>query len=177
GVALPYLITNFGGNVQFRPRHVYAPTTEAEVVAILERHARGKVRVGGALHSWSQAVACDDAFVDLRHFDKVEVQCDKDETGWARVGGGCRIKHLLRKLHRLTRATLPSLGLVTEQTVAGAVSTATHGSGRHSLSHYVDELRVAAYDPDTGEARIYTWDAGDELRAARCAVGCMGIIL
>lgn len=41
----------------------------------------------------------------------------------------------------------------------------------------MEELRVAAYDPDTGQARIYDWKEGPELRAARCALGCMGIIL
>jgi FAD/FMN-containing dehydrogenase len=170
-------ITNFGGNVQFTPRHVYAPRTEDEVLAILDRHANGKVRVGGALHSWSPAVVSDDAFVDMRHFDTVEVAQDKDGTVWATVGGGCRMKHLLRKLHNQTRATTPSLGLITEQAVTGAISTATHGSGRHSLSHYVDELRIAAYDARTGKARVFTWNDGVELRAARCALGCMGIIL
>src|SRR4051812_32734774 len=85
-------ITNFGGNVRFTPRHVYAPTTEGEVLAILDRHAGGKVRVGGALHSWSPAVVSDDVFVDLRHFDRVEVRRDADGTVWATVGGGCRIE-------------------------------------------------------------------------------------
>jgi FAD/FMN-containing dehydrogenase len=67
--------------------------------------------------------------------------------------------------------------LITEQTIAGAISTATHGSGRHSLSHYMQEIRTAAYDAETGKARIHVWTSGDELRAARCAVGCLGIIL
>src|SRR5207302_3893611 len=83
----------------------------------------------------------------------------------------------VRKLHWLADVTLPSIGLVTEQTIAGAISTATHGSGKQSLSHFVEEVRAAAYDPVTGKARIYTWKGGPELRAARCAVGCMGIIL
>lgn len=171
------MIVNFGRNVRFAPRHVYAPTTEAEVLAILDRHAVGKIRVGGALHSWSPAVASDDVFIDLWHFDSVSVERDAGGTVWATVGGGCRLKHLLRKLHRLTDYTVPTLGLITEQTIAGAISTATHGSGRPSVSHYAEELQVAAYDPDTGRARIYEWKSGTELRAARCALGCMGVIL
>jgi FAD/FMN-containing dehydrogenase len=174
---LPDAIVNFGGNLRFTPRHFYAPATEAEVLDILNRHAQGKVRVIGALHSWSPAVVCADAIVDLRHFDSVTVERDADGNVWATVGGGCRIKHLLRKLHGLGDVTLPTIGLITEQTIAGAIATATHGSGRHSLSHYMAELRVAAYDPATGTACIYTWSDGVELLAARCAVGCMGIVL
>jgi FAD/FMN-containing dehydrogenase len=174
---MPRSVVNFGGNVRFTPRHLYAPTTEAEVLAILDRHADGKVRVVGALHSWNPAIACDDAIVDLRHFNAVEVERGADGAVWATVGGGCRIKHLIRKLYSLARVTMPSLGLITEQTIAGAISTATHGSGRHSLSHYVAEVRAAAYDAATRKARIHVWRDGAELRAARCAVGCMGVIL
>ena len=65
-------ITNFGGNIRFTPRHRYAPTTEAEVLKLLDRHADGRVRVAGALHSWSPAVVTDDALIDLRHFDRNE---------------------------------------------------------------------------------------------------------
>jgi hypothetical protein len=164
-------IINFGGNVAFTPRHRYTPRTEAELLDILDHHAHGKVRVLGALHSWSPLVASDDALVDMRHFDDVQT-----EGECVTVGGGCRIKDLLTKLHALGNITMPSLGLITEQTIAGAISTATHGSGRHSLSHYMDEIRVAAFDA-SGKATIYHWKDGPELRAARCALGCMGIIL
>lgn len=167
-------VTNFGGTVTFTPRRLYAPTTEAEVLDVLDRHARGKVRVVGARHSWNDGIVTDDALIDLRHFDSVAVAAD----GTATVGGGCRIKHALRKLHALGDYTLPAIGLITEQTVAGTVSTATHGSGRPSFSGVVTGLRVAAYDPDTGAARVFDWAEGDpELRAARCAVGCMGVVL
>ena len=168
-------ITNFGGNVAFAPRQHYTPSTEAEVLEILDRHAHGKVRVGGALHSWSPAVVSDDALVDMRRFDGVEF-VNTNEGPSVIAGGGCRIKDLLDKLHALGDFTLPSIGLITEQSIAGAISTATHGSGRSSLSHYVVEVRMAAFD-ESGKACIHVWNGGDELRAARCALGCMGIIL
>jgi FAD/FMN-containing dehydrogenase len=41
----------------------------------------------------------------------------------------------------------------------------------------MEEIRVAAYDPESGGAVIHTWTSGPELRAARCAIGCMGVIL
>lgn len=174
---MPHPITNFGGNLRFTPRHFYVPASEAELLAILDRHAHGKIRVAAALHSWSPAVVCDDAVVDMRHFDSVEIARDSDGSIWATVGGGCRIQRLLDELHRLGNCTMPSIGLITRQTIAGAISTATHGSGRHSLSHYIGSIRVAAFDPGTGKACIFTWSDGPMLEAARCALGCMGIIL
>jgi hypothetical protein len=169
-------VTNFGRNVRFTPRHYYAPRTEEEVLQILERHATGRIRVVGSLHSWSALVACDDALTDLSHFDQVRIDRQGDEI-WVTAGGGATIKHLLHRLRQLGSVTLPSLGAITEQTIAGAISTGTHGSGRHSLSHYIDEVRIAAYDEATGKPRIYTWSSGPELQAARCSLGCLGVIL
>jgi hypothetical protein len=170
-------IVNFGGNVRFTPRHFYEPRTEDEVLAILDRHAHDRIRVVGSRHSWSEACVSLDVLVDLKHFNQVALNDSGEGNVRATAGGGCRIDRLLDEIQSRSDTTMPTLGLVTEQTIAGAISTATHGSGRHSLSHYVDEIRVAAYDAATGKARVYTWSGGEELRAARCAVGCLGIIL
>src|SRR5262245_58330320 len=139
-MAAPRLIENFGRNFRFRPRHYYAPRTEDEVLEILNRHADGKIRVVASLHAWSPAVRCEDVIVDLRHFNRVQITRD-GTTGDARatVGGGTTIKRLLRELRR-QNVTMPTLGAITEQTIAGPVSTGTHGSGRHSLSHYLDQV-------------------------------------
>jgi len=171
------VIKTLAAMFQFTPRDRCAPTTEQEVLDILDRHSQGKIRVAGALHAWSPVVAVDEVLLDMRNFDSVEVEREADGTVWAVIGGGCQIKHLLDKLHAQCEATLPSVGLITEQTIAGAISTATHGSGKPSLSHFIDEVRAAAYDPHTHKARIYIFNQGPELRAARCALGCMGVIL
>jgi FAD/FMN-containing dehydrogenase len=169
-------LVNFGGNVAFTPRHRYAPRSEAEVLEVLDRHAGGMIRVVASLHSWSDDTVCDDVLLDLCHFDQVEVETRGGEI-WATVGAGCVLSDALARLRAEADATLPTIGAVTVQRMAGVVSTATHGSGRSSLSHYMSALRVAAYDPDTGKARIFEFGGGDELLAARCAIGAMGVIL
>jgi FAD/FMN-containing dehydrogenase len=95
----------------------------------------------------------------------------------AEIGGGCQIKRVLSELERLGGHTLPAIGLISEQTIAGATATGTHGSGRHSLSHYIAAARVAVYDPATGAPMIRTIAGGDDLLAARCGLGCLGIVL
>jgi hypothetical protein len=170
-------IVNFGGNLRFTPRRYCVPHSEEEVLAILDRHAKERIRVVGSKHAWSEGIVSSDVIVDLRHFNSVELTERVLGEVWATVGGGCQIKHLLDEVHARSQFTLPALGLITEQTIAGAISTGTHGSGKHSLSHYMEEIRTAAYDPQTGRACIYAWKEGDDLRAARCSLGCMGIIL
>ena len=45
------------------------------------------------------------------------------------------------------------------------------------MSHYVQEVRLARYDESTGMAFIDEVSAGDNLLAARCSLGSLGIIL
>ena len=165
-------ISNFGGNVSFTPRRSYRPRSEEEVLRILERHRGGTVRVLGAGHSWNPGIETSDALVDLRHLRRVRVHADGRRVT---VGAGVRIGALLKHLSK-RGLTLPSIGLIDRQTVAGAAATGTHGSGRHSMSHYVESMRIACYGED-GEARMRTVDSGSALRAARCSVGAMGVVL
>jgi FAD/FMN-containing dehydrogenase len=170
-------VINFGGNLRFTPRRYYVPQSEDEVLAILDRHAGEQIRVVGSRHAWSEGIVSPDVIIDLRRLNAVELTEPAPGEIHATAGGGCQIKHLLEQLHARAGATLPSIGLITEQTIAGAIATATHGSGRQSMSHFMEEIRTAAYDPATGRARIYVWNSGDELRAARCSLGCLGVIL
>jgi FAD/FMN-containing dehydrogenase len=167
-------LTNFGGNQTWRAR-CYQPRNEADVLAILARHRTGRVRVLGAGHSWSDVAVSSDVVLDMSGFSDVAT-FTKDGEIFARLGAGCRLQDVLDRLHATTERTLPTIGAITRQTVSGAISTGTHGSGRESLSHFVAGVRVAAYDA-SGAPAIFDYESGDELRASCCALGCMGVIL
>ena len=168
-------VVNFGGNVRFKPKSRYAPETEEDLLQILNRHRDGQVRVVASGHAWSDAIVSEDALVDLRRFDDVRIERQGEEACVV-VGGGCGIDRLLKALNR-AELTLPSVGLITRQTIAGAISTATHGSGKASLSHYVAALRIACYAGPDRTATVRAVDDGGELRAARCGLGCLGVIV
>jgi hypothetical protein len=167
-------LKNFGCNQTLKPSSAYTPADEAEVLEILARHRGQSVRTVGRLHSWSDAVLADGVLLDLRQLNGVDLQSEGDQLV-ATVGAGCQIKRLLEELGR-EGATLPSLGLITVQTIAGAISTGTHGSGRNSMSHYVVGVRLARYDA-SGHVVVEDLCEGDALRAARCSLGSMGVIL
>jgi len=168
-------LENFGLNQTLKPSAFYIPADEAEVLRILDRHRGEKVRAVGRLHSWSDTVQTQGVLLDLRRLDTVELG-PKGEKRVATVGAGCQIKCLLRELGR-EGVTLPSLGLITVQTIAGAISTGTHGSGRRSMSHYVVGVRLARYDATGGKAIIEDVGEGEALEASRCSLGSLGIIL
>jgi FAD/FMN-containing dehydrogenase len=167
-------LVNFGGNRRWVARR-YRPRDEHEVLEILGRHRSQRVRAVGSLHSWSDIVVAPDVALDMSAFDEVEHYA-KDGRTFARVGAGCRLQDILDRLHATTGSTLPTLGVIKRQTISGAVSTATHGSGRPGISHYISSVRIAAYD-HAGEPAVFEYRGGDELKSARCALGCLGILL
>lgn len=169
------IVENFGRNLRFEPRHRYAPRSEAELLSILQQHRGAKFRALGRRHSWSPLIVTDDVLIDMRHFDQVQVEEISGEH-WATVGAGCQIKRILSELERQANVTLPTLGLISEQAIAGAAATGTHGSGRNSLSHYLSEVRIAHVNA-AGEPAIRTITGGAELLAARCSLGCLGIVI
>lgn len=171
---------NFGKNVVYEPRHRYTPRTEEEVLAILARHRDGQIRVQGSGHSWSGILEATDVLLNLTHFSGVTVEEGSAGAGGpggsvARVGAGARLEQIVVSL-RTTAYSLPTLGAITKQTIAGATATATHGTGSPSLSSFVRSVKIACYDAG-GQPTIRTICDGDELLAARASLGCLGVIL
>jgi L-gulono-1,4-lactone dehydrogenase len=170
------MIENFGRNVSWTPKHHYKPQSETELLEIMDRHRGERIRVVASLHSWSPIALCEGLSLDLGAFDSFRLDpSDQQMTVWS--GGGCSIQNLLNKLHARSQWTLPTLGAIKRQTLAGAVSTGTHGSGSPGLSHFVLAARVARYNAQSGQAEIVEISEGDELLALRCGLGCLGLLL
>ena len=170
---------NFGRNVAFQAEAL-TPRDEQEVLDVLRAHAGRTIRAIGAAHSWSDVTRSDDLVIDLRRLDRIEINRGGPGVATITVGAGCRIETILEALavHGLT---LPTVGAIMKQTIAGAISTGTHGSGASSLSHYVRAVRLATYDPHTREPTVIDLhvDGRDHsrLQAARCGLGCLGVIV
>jgi hypothetical protein len=168
-------VTNFGRNVHFAPQCIVAPKSEEELLGLLQQNNRGHIRVMGSRHSWSPLIETDGILIDMQHFRTVRT-FQRDGQTFAEIGGGAQIKHILTQLNK-QGLTLPSVGLITEQTIAGATSTGTHGSGKHSLSHYLQAVRLACFDESGRQARFVTVDHGPELQSARCGLGLLGVVV
>ena len=168
-------IENFGRNIRFTPSACCEPANETELLESLNRSRPNAVRVVGSRHSWSPLIETDGTSIQLSGLDRVEVHHGPGGTASAVIGAGAQIKHIVEELNR-HGLTLPSLGLITEQTIAGAIATGTHGSGRHSLSHYVEAVRLVHYDRRASQWVVDVIDSGAPLRAARCSLGTLGIV-
>lgn len=166
-------VHNFGKNVSFKPAIFAEPKNDHEVIELLRQHRGQPVRVMGSRHAWSDAIKTGGVLISTKHLTQIELKPDRQSVC---VGAGCKLKHLLKFLKK-QGLTLPSVGLIDEQTIAGATATGTHGSGKHSLSHYIRRVRLAHYDKTTKEPVFSELDSGADLRAARCSLGLLGVIV
>ena len=166
---------NWAGTVVARPRRFYQPRSEVEVQEIVRATARrgGQVRVVGAGHSWTDVAACDDTMLNLDHLAEV---VEVDFANWqCTVQAGIRLYQLIDALEARGMA-LANIGSVTEQSIAGAIGTGTHGSGLDygSISTQLCGFRLVTAD---GEVRDVTREHDPELFAAgSVSFGSLGIM-
>jgi L-gulono-1,4-lactone dehydrogenase len=164
--------TNWAGDQRCEPAAVERPAAVGEVVGAVERAvtARRCVRVAGTGHSFTGAALTDGALVSL---DRMGALVDADPaTGLVRVEAGITLHALSQALAGYGLA-MPNLGDIDEQSIAGAISTATHGTGitLPNLSAQVRALRLV-----TAAGEVLDLDGGEDLLAARVALGVLGIV-
>ncbi|MGH2903954.1 MAG: D-arabinono-1,4-lactone oxidase [Solirubrobacteraceae bacterium] len=167
--------SNWAGDERCRPAAVELPASIEELAAaILRAGARDlRVRVAGAGHSFSDIALTDG--VQLR-LDRLTRVLDVDRSsGLVRVQAGITIRALSRRLAEHGLA-LENLGDIDSQTLAGAISTATHGTGARlaNISAQVAELTLVLADGST--RRCAEEIDGDIFRAARVGLGALGVV-
>lgn len=166
---------NWSGSVRFDPARRAYPASEAEVAALLADAAtRGEqVRVVGAGHSFMPLAATDGLQLCL---DRLCGLIDVDpSSGEATLWGGTRIREIAGLLAPHGRA-LASMGDIDAQALAGAVSTATHGTGLAftGYSALVTRLRLAL--PSGELVDVDRHHRPELFEAARVGLGCLGVI-
>jgi FAD-linked oxidoreductase len=166
---------NWAGDQTCAPAVVERPAGTPGVRAAVGRAvaAGRRVRVAGAGHSFTAAALTDGTLLSLERMDRV-VDVDP-ASGRVRVQAGITLRELGARLagHGLA---LENLGDIDAQTVAGAIATATHGTGAtlRNLSAQVEAIELVTAAGDVIE--IDGTGDGDALEAARVAIGALGVV-
>ncbi len=167
---------NWAGDESCSPVAIERPGSVADIAAALERAAAAgeRVRVAGSGHSFTDVACSDGRLLSLERMDRV-LDVDRG-SGRVRVEAGITINALSAELARHGLA-FENLGDIDVQTIAGAISTATHGTGARlrNLSAQVESLELVLADGST-----LTCSAADEdlstYLAARVGVGSLGVV-
>jgi L-gulono-1,4-lactone dehydrogenase len=166
---------NWARDQSCRPAHVARPQSVDELAsAIVDARSRGwRVRAVGAGHSFSEIACTDGLHVRLDGLARV-LDVDTD-SGLVRTQAGVSIGELSRRLDQHGLA-MENLGDIDSQSIAGAISTATHGTGARlrNIPAQVVELTLVLAD---GSTLVCSRDRDDELfRAARVGLGALGVV-
>jgi L-gulono-1,4-lactone dehydrogenase len=166
---------NWSGDQRCAPTAWERPLSTEQLCEVVQRaaDAGSQVRVAGSGHSFSDIDCTDGVMVSLERMG--DVLGVDPASGLVRVQAGITIKALSRALDEHGLA-LENVGDIDVQTIAGAISTATHGTGASlpNLAAQVSELTLVLADGSTlacsAENDAETW------RAARVGLGALGAV-
>ena len=166
---------NWAGNQTMTPAAVEHPASVDEVVRVVKDAAAAgrRVKAIGSGHSFTAIGLTDGVLVQL---DRLGRLVDADPvTGRVTVQGGLPL-HRLNALLAERGMGLTNMGDVDVQTVTGALSTGTHGTGRDSGAL---ATQVVAMEIVLADGTVLTCSADenpDVFAVARVSLGALGIV-
>jgi L-gulono-1,4-lactone dehydrogenase len=166
---------NWAGNVTARPRRIVSPGSVDELAAAVRRAAEDGLtaKAVGTGHSFTAAAATDGVLIRperLAAVRKVDAA-----AGTVTVEAGVPL-HRLNHLLDAAGLSLTNMGDIMEQTVAGATSTGTHGTGRDSGSIAAQIMALELVLADGSILSCSAEENADVFAAARLGLGALGVI-
>jgi L-gulonolactone oxidase len=167
--------TNWAGNQSAKPKWINEPASESDVADIVARAAKSQrtVKAVGAGHSFTATALTNGHLINMGHLNKI-VHVDR-ENNQVTVEAGIHISELNEQLFELGYA-MPNLGDIAYQTISGAISTSTHGTGSRltGIAGQVAGLRLV-----NGHGEVIDINAQQNpelLDVTRVGVGALGIV-
>ncbi len=166
---------NWSHSVQARPRTFVQPRSVDSLIAVVKDATQDgrHVRVVGDGHSFTPLAQTDDVLLSLDYLQGIE-SVDPDR-GTARVWAGTRLKRLGDELLERGLAQ-ENLGDIDVQSIAGAISTGTHGTGIRfgTIAAQVTGLTLVSA---TGEVIECSEERNPDIfKAAQVSLGALGVI-
>ena len=162
-------MTNWAGNITFGARRLHRPVTLSQLQDLV---AAGRpLRVLGSGHSFNRMADTTGDLVSLADLPRVVEIAEDRRT--VRVDGGIRYGELAPRLHAQGLA-VHNLASLPHISVAGAITTATHGSG---VRHGNLATSVATIELIRGDGELVTLRRGDaDFDAAVVGLGALGVV-
>lgn len=167
--------SNWAGNQQTGSVLVSKPQTESELQQVVQsaQLSGRRVKAVGSGHSFTAIAVAEEVLVDLSKYDEILAIDKTNQT--VTVQSGIQLSKLNQALHENSLA-MENLGDIAYQTIAGAISTSTHGTGAKftGIANQVVALRVVLADSSIVECSA---NLNAELfSCARVGLGAIGLI-
>ena len=164
-------LRNWAGNIEYSTQKISYAESVAQVGELVKK--LDKVKVLGTRHCFNRIADSTDQFISLKNLDKVISLDEKNLT--VTIGSGIRYGQLGPYLHEKGFA-LHNLASLPHISLAGACTTATHGSGvkNGNLSTAVRSIELVTAD---GQVVELSRDKDpNEFHAAVVGLGALGVI-
>ncbi|MBT0993170.1 FAD-binding protein [Cellulomonas sp. DKR-3] len=169
---------NWARTAAATPARVVHPRDLQELADTVAKSAADglRVRAVGAGHSFTPAAVTDGVHLHLDQLDALErVERRADGTALVTVGAGIRLSALNGVLDALGLA-MRNLGDIDQQSIAGAISTGTHGTGVR-LGGLATQVVGARLVTAAGEVLETSPEQHPELfELARLGLGSVGVL-
>ncbi|MBA4068494.1 MAG: FAD-linked oxidoreductase, partial [Acinetobacter sp.] len=161
---------NWSGS-QFSTARIVQPSQISELQSLVKTHAH--IRAVGAGHSFSPLAKTDEVLLNLDQFKGV-VAFDQEKTQCT-VYAGTRLYDLGKDLTPINQALI-NQGDIDQQSLAGAISTGTHGTGIDlpCISAFVEGFELLTADGEL--LQCHRQQNTEIFQAGRVALGSLGIL-
>ena len=166
---------NWSGNVTNAPREAAHPENVDDLAQIITAASQAgrPVKPVGTGHSFNSIAATDGVQVCL---DRLTGLSNVDhDTGLVTVRAGTTLAQL-NVLLATEGLAMENLGDIDKQTIAGAISTGTHGTGASFSGLAAQVRRLVIITADGSRLRCSATEHPDIYAAARVGLGALGVI-
>jgi alditol oxidase len=164
-------LVNWAGNLQYSTDELYSANSLEQVRAYVKKH--NKLKVLGTRHCFNNIADSKHNFLSLKSMD--EVVALEPEAHTVTVDAGMTYGQLCPYLNRKGYA-LHNLASLPHISIAGACSTATHGSGEKNgnLSTAVSALEIVTAAGQV--VKLTRQQGGEAFQGAVVGLGSIGVI-
>lgn len=166
---------NWSTYIQWNPQEVVYPESEQAIQACVHKAIQDgkKIRIIGAGHSFTPLSKTDEILVSLDQYQGL-IQVDKEKKQ-AKVKAGTKLFTLGDLLFEQGLA-MENLGDIDRQSIAGTISTGTHGTGL-DFGTISTQIRAIRFVNGKGEMVSCSEDENQSLfKSAQVSLGTLGII-
>lgn len=164
-------LQNWAGNLEYSTSNVFYPTSVEEVQELVKKYS--KFRSLGTRHCFNRIADSKDNLISLKEMNKVISLDAKART--VMVESGIKYGELCPYLHEKGFA-LHNLASLPHISVAGSITTATHGSGvkNGNLATAVSALEIVTANGNI--VKLSRDKDGEKFLAAVVGLGALGVI-